>query len=320
LDQKNVERNVPGSIEVSMWAYSPSSPEKDRRVVFSVMVLLAGLGMGGGVAFLRAVKDQAIYAAKDMPQPMQAPLLGYIPSVRLKKAPGRLLCDEIEQNQVLLTESIRVLRTALLTRLDGQGSTTVLVTSASEGTGKSSSTILLGESIAHAGKKVLIIDADLHKMTVSKRFSLLDMPGLIESLSDKTIDNLPVYTTKTPGLNVMPAGKRSNKDPACEETANGDFRACISQLFKQRGYDIILVDSPPILPVADAIIIASQVDGVIMVEREQVSRRMDVANALIRLRSAGGHLLGTVFIGSADHNHYGYAYRYGGYHGRTVGS
>jgi capsular exopolysaccharide synthesis family protein len=317
LDQKNVERNVPGSIEVSMWGYSPTRPANDRRIVFTVMALVLGFGMGGGAAFLRASRNQAIYAAKDMPQPMQAPFLGHIPSVRLKKTPGRLLCAEIEQNQVLLNESIRVLRTALLSRLDGQDSTTVLVTSANEGTGKSSATVLLGKSIAQAGKKVLIIDADLHKRTLSKRFDLLDKPGLIESLSDKTIDNLPLYPTKTPGLDIMPAGKRSNRDSVFEEIANGAFKTCIRQIFKQHGYDIILVDSPPILPVADAIILAGQVDGVIMVEREHVSRRTEVANALIRLGSAGGRLLGTAFVGSADHDHYGYAHSYHRYGNKT---
>jgi capsular exopolysaccharide synthesis family protein len=317
LDQKNVERNVPGSIEVSTLAYSPTRPANDRRIVFTIMALFAGLGLGGGAAFLRASRNQAIYAAKDMPQPMQAPFLGHIPSVRLKRLPGRLLSDEIEQNQVLLNESIRVLRTALLSRLNGQGSTTVLVTSADEGTGKSSSTILLGKSIAQAGKKVLIIDADLHKRTLSKRFSLLDMPGLIESLSDKTIDNLPLYPTKTPGLDIMPAGKRSNSDPVFEEIANGGFKTCIRRLFKQCSYDIILVDSPPILPVADAIILAGQVDGVIMVEREHVSRRTDVMAALTRLGATGGHLLGTVFVGSSDVEGYGYAHKYGHGYGKS---
>jgi succinoglycan biosynthesis transport protein ExoP len=320
LDQKNIERNVPGSIKVSMWAYSPTRPANDRRIVYTAMALALGFGMGGGAAFLRASRNQAIYTAKDLPQPMQAPFLGHIPSVRLKKAPGRLLCGEIEQNQVLLNESIRILRTALLSRLDGQGSAAVLVTSANEGTGKSSSMILLGKSIAQAGKKVLIVDADLHKMTLSKRFSLLDMPGLIEFLRDKTIENLPIYPTKTPGLDIMPAGKRSEKDSVYEEIANGAFGVCIRRLLQPHGYDIVLLDCSPILPVADAVILAGQVDGVIMVEREYVSHRTDVLAALARLGTTKGRLLGTVFIGSSDNDHYGYTYRYSGYHNRTVES
>jgi len=317
LDEKNVERNVPGSIGILMGAYSPTKPASDRRVVFTVMALFAGFGLGGGVAFLRASRNQAIYTAKDMPQPVQAPLLGHVPLVRIRKSLGASLYDEMEQNRCLLTESIRVLRTALLSRLDGQGHATILVTSANEGTGKSSFTTMLGKSIAQAGKKVLIIDADIHKMTLSSRFELLDKPGLIESLSGKAVDGLPIFPTKTPGLDVMPCGKRGSDDVVFEEIANGAFKACIARLIKECGYDIILLDSPPILPVADATILAGQVDGTIMVEREHVSHRTDVADALIRLGSAGGRLLGTVFVGSSGRRDYGYAYRYSHYYAKS---
>ena len=94
-----------------------------------------------------------------------------------------------------------------------------------------------------------------------------------------------------------------------EETANRAFNACIGQLRHQ--YDIILLDSSPILPVADATILSSQVDGTIMVERELISRRENVINALARLGSAGGRLLGTVFVGSGGQEGYGYNYHYG---------
>jgi len=75
-------------------------------------------------------------------------------------------------------------------------------------------------------------------------------------------------------------------------------------------FNIILLDSSPILPVADATILSSQVDGTIMVERELVSRRANVVDALTRLHSAGGRLLGTVFVGSGGQEGYGYDYYY----------
>lgn len=315
-EQKDIERNVPGSITINARAYSPSRPQNDRRIVFAVMGLFAGLGLGGGVAFLRASRNQTIYAPKDMPQPAQIPFLGYVPLVHLRKL-RRSVCDELEQNQFLLIDSVRVLRTVLLSRLHGQGNTTVVVTSANEGTGKSSFTMVLGKSIAQAGRKVLIIDADLHKMTLSQRLQLLDKPGFRESLKDKTAESLHVFPTETAGLEVMPAGQQSNGTVVLEEIANGSFKSCIGRLFERHGYDIILVDTPPILPVADATILAGQVDGAIMVEREHVSQRTEVANALLRLNATGGRLLGTVFVGSAEQDHYGYGYRYGYYGKKT---
>jgi len=315
LDQKRMERNVPGSIEVLTWAFCPSTPDEDRRVAFTGMALAFGLAAGSGIAFLRASRSQTIAAFKDMPQPMQVPFLGRIPLIRTRVPLGRSLYDEIEQNQFLLIESIRVLRTALLSQLGGTPSATVLVTSANEGTGKSSTTMMLGKSLAQSGRKVLMIDADFYRMTLSKRFDLLDRPGLMDSLSCRSIDKRHIFPTKTLGLSVMPAGTRHDGNMVFEEIANAAFGTCMDQLARQYDFDIILLDSAPILPVADATILAGQVDGTIMVEREHLSRRANVANALARLTSTGGRLLGTVFIGSGGRDDYGYGY--GHYHTRV---
>ncbi len=303
LDQKNMERNVPGSIEVSARAIVPSKPYNDRRTALTAMTLVLALGLGGGAAFLRASAKGTIYAPKDMPYPMQVPLLGHIPEIR-STSPSN------GQASHALIESTRVVRTALLSRLDGQGCTTVLVTSAAEGTGKSSFTMMLGKSLAQAGKKVLLIDADFTKMTLTKHFkNLSDQPGFIQSLRCRSIYKRHIFQTETSGLSIVPAGKRGDDDAVLEEIANGAVQSCIDRLRKQ--YNIILLDSPPILPLADAAILSSQVDGTIMVERELVSRRADVISALARLGSAGGRLLGTVFIGSGSHEKYGYASHYG---------
>lgn len=311
IDQKDMERQVQARIEVLTGAFVPSRPDKDRRVVFTAMALVCGLGFGGGVAFLRASRNQTIYSAKDIPQPLQVPFLGHVPLVRTRNLPGKALADEIERNQSCLSESIRFLRTALLTRLEQHGHATILVTSADEGTGKSSFAMMLGKSIARAGRKVLMVDADFYKMTLSKRFDLLDRSGFVDSLSGDVGNTPTTFATKTPNFDVMPVGGRSGNDVAPEEIANGAFKACIDRLFQRHGYDIILLDSSPVLPVADATILAGQVDGTIMVERENVSQRLHVVNALDRLESAGGRLLGTVFVGSSRREHHGYGYGYG---------
>ena len=302
LDQKTTERNVPGSIKVLTQASTSSKPYNDRRVVFTAMALFLGLGIGGSVAFLRASRNQTIYAPKDMPHPMQVPFLGYISVDRTRRSSD----DEVIP---VVIESIRFVRTALLSRLDGQDSTTVLVTSADAGTGKSTFTMMLGKSLAQTGKKILMIDADFRKMTLTKRFNLPDKSGFLESLYCKSVDKRHIFPTETFGLSFMPVGKRGNDGMLFEETANGAFNACIGQLRHQ--YNIILLDSSPILPVADATILSSQVDGTIMVERELVSRRENVINALARLDAAGGRLLGTVFVGSGGQEGYGYNYHYG---------
>jgi len=170
--------------------------------------------------------------------------------------------------------------------------------------------MMLGKSLAQVGKNVLVIDADLRKMALTKQLVLCNYPGFVESLRCRSVEKCHIFPTETSGLSIMPAGKPDDDGVAFEEMAKGAFETCIGQLRKQ--YNIILLDSPPILPVADAAILSNQVDGTIMVEREHISQRADVIEALTRLNSAGGRLLGTVFVGSGGREDYGYDYYYGG--------
>ena len=295
-EQKELERNVPGSIEVLTRAFTSPRPYNDRRIAFTVMVMALALGAGSGLAYRKANRNEAIYTPRDMPYPMQVPFLGYIAVAPTVVSRG----NEVSPATV---ESVRIVRTALLSRLSGRDSTTVLITSSTEGTGKSTFTLMLAESLARSGKKVLLIDADFRKMTLTKQFDLSDKSGFLESLSRRSPARYHIFKTEElPGLSFMPAGKQDHNSVAFEETANGDFKTHIDKLRKK--YNIILLDSPPVLPVADATILSNQVDGTIIVERESVSRRADVLNALTRLDSAGGHLIGTVFIGSSSLKNY----------------
>lgn len=315
LTQKEMEQKAQeaiATIQVLTPAFAPSEPYSDRRVVFTAMALVMSLGMGGGVAFLRASRNQTVYTLKDMPYPLQVPLLGHVPVAQAKRTQKKAIRkssyagEKYESGHV---ESIRLVRTTLLARMECGDKAAVLITSASPGTGKSHFAMTLGESFARAGKKVLLIDADLRKRTLTQRSNLAEKPGFVESLCSKSADKRHIFPTETVGLSIMPAGRWNDNEAFFEQTANGVFKACIAQLRKD--YDIILLDSPPIMPVADATILSSQVDGTIMVERELVSHREDLNDALTRLISSGGRLLGTVFVGSQDRKEYGYKYAYG---------
>ncbi len=298
IDQKNMERNVPGSIEVLARAQMPLQSFNDRRIVLTVMMCILALGLGGGVAFIRDSRNKTISAPKDLPYPMQVQFLGIIPDTSTVKSSNG-------QAGKALLESTRVVRTALLSRLNGRSGVTVLVTSAGAGTGKSSLTLMLGKSLAQTGKKVLMIDADFKKRTLTGQFTkLYDQSGFIQSLCCGSVYKRHIFETQTPGLSIVPAGKRGEDAAALEGIANGAFGACINKL--RSDYDVILLDSPPILPLADATILSSQVDGTIMVERELISRRAQVVSALARLASADARLLGTVFVGSDSHEIYKY--------------
>ena len=298
IDQKNMERDVPGTIEILMRAITPSEPHQDRRIAFSCLSLILGLGLGGSAALIRAQKNQTIYTPKDLPTAMRELFLGRVPLIRAKKWLGQALWQEMEKKQSLMVEPIRVMRTMLLSRLSRHAQSAVLVSSAMPGTGKSSFTAMLGKSLAEGGKRVLLIDTDVHGKALSRHFKLVDRAGFIESVRDGEIDMELIVETETIGLSILPAGKPEKGKIALEQIANGALQRCLDQLSSQSDFNLILLDCPAILMIANTIIMASQVDGTIMVERERLSHRAMVAKALARLASAGGRLLGTVFVGS----------------------
>ncbi len=308
-DQKNMERNVPGSIEILTNAFVASEPYNDRRIVFSMMVLCLAAGLGIAVSFLRATMNQVIFASQDMPLSVNVPHLGSIPLIRLKNPLGKMLGDEIEKNQVQLFESVRVIRTKLLLQLNNQKSSTVIISSSVAGTGKSSFIKVLGKCIAKTGKQVLMIDTDFYKKTLSKRFGLADKPGIINYLNTKTMDFSGICQTEIPNLSILPAGKQDGENLVFEGIDNGFFGKYLEAL--QDKYSVIILDSSPVLPRADTVIMSHHVNGVIMVERELLSRRENMINAIERVHSSGGNIWGVVFVSSSDFESYG---SYSGYY------
>jgi len=122
---------------------------------------------------------------------------------------------QVKRDQSSGNESMRIVRTALLARLNGQDSTALLITSTAAGTGKSHFTMMLGESLARVGKKVLVIDADLRKMTLTKRLNLCGNPGFIQSLPVGSVHKRHIMQSKVPGLSFLPAGCVSSTTSYC---------------------------------------------------------------------------------------------------------
>ena len=308
-EQKDMERNVPGSIEILTSAFVPSKYYNDRRIVYSIMVLCCAIGLGFGIALLRASMNQVVFASQDLPLSTRVPHLGSIPLIRLKNPLGKTLGEEIERNQVHLFESVRVIRTKLLLQLNSQNSSTLLVSSSVAGTGKSSFIKVLGKCIAKTGQKVLMVDADFYKKTLSKRFGLVDKPGIMNYINTKKLDFSGIYQTEIPNLSILPAGKLSHDKAVFEGIDNGFFGTYLEEL--QKRYSVILLDSSPVLPRADTVIMSHYVNGVILVERELLSRRENIINATESINSSGGNIWGVVFVSSSDFETYG---NYSGYY------
>ena len=303
LFKTQMERDVPGSIEVLAKATAPSRPSSDRRLVFSAMAFFLALGAGVGLAFVRGVRSKEIHEAIDLPPVLRAPFLGQLPLVQTKN--GSPVEDDPNYR-----EGVRMVRTALLSRIGNRKGAAILVTSAGRGVGKSTVAAALARSLAQSGKTILLIDADMRNPRLGSLFGIETDTGLAASLAKRTPDSEAIVPTDTDGLHILPSVKFDSRGDL-ELISNGALSASLKRWCRQ--YDILLLDGPPLLSVADARILSSKTDGTIMVVRQENCNREEIVDALAYLGASGGSLLGTVLIGSSRRRGYGYSYYSYGY-------
>lgn len=303
LSQLEMEGKAPARISVAAYAIQSSQPNRDRRLLLSAMALAAAMMVAVGVAYLRTVTDQRIREARDVQHAVRVPFLGQLPSFEAASSPDGLGGE-------LVMESVRMLRTALLERISQTDKRVILITSSTGGTGKTTVALQLARSLAQLGKRTLLVEADLRHPSISGRMQLESQIGLAEILTG-TANDSAISHTGTANFDVLVAGARL-EDFDAELLANGVFATSLER-WKQ-SYDYILVDSPPVLPVADARILAGQADGTIMILRASHTRRPEVIQAYADLSAAGGTLLGTVLVGTDSSTSYSY---YAGYQDYT---
>ena len=299
LERKSMERNVPGSIEVLARAVAPQSVTKDRRFALASLTLLIALAAGFGVAYLRVGREEPIVQMNELNYHIPTPFLGRLPIVPVKS-------KRMPLGNPDLAEGIRMLRTTVLQRIeDGRGNV-VLITSAVSGEGKTTVSILLARSLAMCGKQVLLVDADLRNPSLSKALGLRTQRGFLKGLADGCDDNEVIVQTVTPGLQIAP-GSLDYGDLNSELIANGVFSAAMGRW--QKKYDVVVLDSSPVLLGADAQIIAHQAAGTILIARAEHTRRDDFREALSYLTSSGSNLWGTVFMGPVPRRYTSHAYQ-----------
>jgi receptor protein-tyrosine kinase len=302
LTALEMEEKAPGRISVANYAVTPSRPDRDRRALLTILAFGMALMAGLAVGYLRVSMDSKIREAADVRYAVQVPFLGQLPPLPSTR-------NLMAGCGPLIMESVRMVRTALLERLSGSSKSIVVITSSMSRAGKTSVAILLARSLALLGKKTLLIEGDLRRPSLAERLDIDCRAGLIALLSGLADDTEVIRSSGATRFDVVVAGEPAvDFDP--ELLANGVLTACLN---RWKGmYDYILVDSPPVLPVADARILASQADGAMMVLRSAHCRRAEVVQAYADLCGAGGKLLGTVLIGGHYPADYGYGYGYRG--------
>jgi polysaccharide biosynthesis transport protein len=207
------------------------------------------------------------------------------------------------QNQ--MAESIETTRTVLLHAAESESLRVIVVTSAVGGEGKTLTCSHLAASLARAGRKTLLIDADLRRPVMQRLFNLALEPGFSELLRGEVDVRTAVQPGPIAGLSIIAAGRGDDR------SIQALSQPILGQLFKsfRDEYDFVIVDSAPVLPVADSQVICQQADGVIFAILRDVSRLPQIYSAHERLASLRIRILGAVVNGT-EGPVYGSSYPY----------
>ncbi|WP_425398225.1 polysaccharide biosynthesis tyrosine autokinase [Aeoliella sp.] len=303
LDQGPIEAMV------TREALPEDRPVSPRLKVVGMLSLICGLSIGVTLAYVQDVLDDRFNSPEELSAQLGVPVLGLVQ--RLNPLPGEGLASihtHVCPNDTD-SEAFRTLRTSLALSTDG--SERILISSAEPGDGKTTVSANLAVAFAQAGKRTLVIDADLRRPGMTTLLGLKGTAGVTDLLSSgEPIANVApshVLRTDAEGLDIIPAGLR-RPNPA-ELLASAAFIELLAWADSQ--YDQVLVDCPPVLAVSDAQIVGRLVDGAVLVVRPDKNHRRLVARACENFRSTGSRVLGVVANDVSDMHGSGYGYGYG---------
>jgi polysaccharide biosynthesis transport protein len=295
----------------------PLSPTRARlRLLLLPFGVMLGLGGGFMVACLLEYFRPGIKTGAEVEQSFGRPVMGIIPLVPRRKAPNspydRLLGEMVNEPFSHLTEAVHAIRISL--ELSSVNPKVILITSALPAEGKSTVAMLLAASSASSGKKTILLDCDLHQQSTSDAFRTKRQLGLSDLLQGTA--RLTDVITKDPMTKtyVIPAG--SMVPNAADRLKSQRMRDLISAL--RSVFDYVVLDTSPLLPVVDALVLATVADQVLVIVEWSRTPRGTIAEAFKVLRPEADRVAGIV-LNKADLNQMpGYGY-YNRYNYRSVG-
>lgn len=292
LEFVRVEMDAPPRVRVLARAKVPRPRDENRKLKTSGAAALGMLALAlAGVSFWE-FQARRVDTPEEVQMGLGLALVGALPA--LPSRPTRKGGEALARNwQSLMVESIDAARTMLLHASRTRSIRVVQITSAVQGEGKTSLTGHLAGSLARAGRTTLLIDGDLRRPSVHRLFDLPSETGLSDVLRGDIQPDDAILETQADGLDLMPAGRADQL--AMQALARGDLRGVLDGLRER--YDFILIDSAPILPVTDSLVIGQEVDAVLFSVLRGVSKLPQVATARGRLDALGVRVIGAVMSG-----------------------
>lgn len=280
-----------------------------------ILNLLIGAGIGFALGFLAAlgldILNDVIKSPDDVRNKLGLASLGMIP----KKSGNEPLLEDLKDRTSPVSEAYFSLSSALPFTTEHGTPKSLLVTSSRAAEGKSSTTLAVSQNFARLGNRVLLIDADLRKPAFVTGLDSQD--GLSKLLTNTDPIAAHILDTEFENLSLLPCGPLP-PNPA-ELLASQRLKSIIAEAMQQ--YDLVVVDGPPVLGLADAPLLASVCRGTLLVIESGKTRTRAAIDAVARLNTAGAHLIGAVLTKYKHRAHgYGYGYSYEPYRYGGIGS
>ena len=262
----------------------PQEPSKPNWMTNLILGGLAGLVAGAGLAFLFERLDTRVQSTDEIEELTSLPTLGRIPYVR--RGPAHVFLGD----SIPAQEAFHRLQAKLEARVQADGLRSILITSPEPGEGKSAIVANLAQALANAGRRVVVVDANLRRPIMHRILDVSNKVGLSNVLSQEWTVKEAVQTTRMPGVWVLTSGT-PHPNPAQLLNSAG-----MPGLFEELAapFDVILLDSPPVLAVADATLLAPLVDGVLLTVGRAQTKRDSIEAAIEQLAGVKARLLGVI--------------------------
>jgi len=311
MEQTQIEKRITNAIptvdiQLVQRSRLPGAPIRPRPMFNVIISIFVGLTLGTGVAYFVEYMDTSMKTVDDIERSLKLSTLAVIP--KLKEG---LLIHENPRSRP--AESYRMLWTNIQFSRKQSGFKKIMITSGDAGEGKTTTVVNLGVAAAQMGAKVLLVDSDLRRPKIHKLLKYSNRRGLYDVLVEDVDPADVIVKTSVPGLLAMPSGKLPANTNIIGLLNSQKMRDVVSTLSEE--FDVLLFDSPPVMVVSDALVMASVVDRVLLVINGDKPPKRFARRAKKTLEDVGGELLGTVInnlsIQRGDYYYYGYGYGYG---------
>ncbi len=290
----------------------PYKPDKRRNMMIAIMVGLLG---GIGLAFFVEYLDNTVKTADDVEKEVSLPSLGLVPQLS-KKGEKKDVFPVItfEDKKSPVSEAYRSIGTYIQFSSAGRPPKSILVTSAKQGEGKTTTVVNVAVSLIHTYGKGIVIDCDMRRPQLHKIFGVDNSRGLSAYLAGHMeVNDGLIQQTKVENLDVVTSGIIP-PNPS-ELLSSYRFKDLMGELFPT--YSFILIDSPPVLGLSDSLVLSTLIDGVVMVTRAGSTPKDAAVQARKLLQGVNAKILGVVLNGMTETDlRYGsYSYYYSHYYG-----